>query len=71
MDRGWTLYTALRRVASCDSNKFKGLWDEGPSYLDVPLNAVVVDSETGELVVARVAWRMRMTTLRQEIEADP
>ena len=70
---GWTLYTARRRVTRVEANKFKGMWDEGLCYLPVPLNAVVVDDETGELVVARVEWQMGvpLQTLQREIEGNP
>ena len=57
-EAGWVLYRARRILKSAHADKLKGLYASGPSPVDVPIGAVVVDAETGEFIGARVRVTM-------------
>ena len=66
------MYTAKRILAQVDSKRLKGLWPCGPAAMDVPVDGIVVDVDTGEFVCACVRMVMggNLPGLKKDIAAD-
>ena len=69
---GWEKYTAKRILLEVDGKHLKGLFGCGPTPMNVPVGAIVVDADTDEFICAHVRVGMggNVPALRKDLAAD-
>ena len=66
------MYLAKRILPADEGKHLKGLFGCGPTPMDVPVGAIVVDADTGEFVCARVRAAMggNLPALKKDLVGD-
>ena len=72
VERGWVMYLAKRILPADEGKHLKGLFGCGPTPMDVPVGAIVVDADTGEFICARVRAAMggNLPALKKDLVGD-
>ena len=72
VEHGWVMYSAKRILTEVDGKRLKGLWPCGIAAMDVPVDGIVVDVDTGEFVCARVRMVMggNLPGLKKDLASD-